>query len=86
MFGILLAILGGLLLFTGSVPVGRFWRTYNFSAVGNIWARLSGLMIYAGLFTVIFDVGIPYRAVVFFGGALLLLVVAMLKELSGPIR
>jgi len=83
-FGVLLIILGCYLLFTGSVPVGRTWKVYGFSGLGNIWARLSGLAIMLGLFQGWF-LSIQYGSVIFFSAALLLLFIAMLKEFSGPV-
>jgi len=84
-FSLLLLALACYLLFTGSVPVGRSWRSYGFSGLGNLWARLSGLAIFIGLFQAWF-LDITYGSIIFFGLALLLLIVAMLKELSGTVR
>ena len=84
-FGIVLLILGGYLLFTGGLPVRNF-RIYSFSSLGGIWARLAGLMIWLGVFYNWLPVDIPYGGTVFYGSALVLLIIALVKELSGSIR
>jgi hypothetical protein len=84
---LIIAILGGYLLISGSLPIrGSKYVFFDLTSLNNIWARLSGLLIWIGLFQGVLPFEIPYGAVIFYVLALLVLVIAIMKELSTPVR
>jgi len=86
LFGIFLAILGGYLLIGGSLPIRGSKYSFDPTSFSNIWARLSGLLIWLGLFRRVLPFEIPYGAIIFYCLALVLLIIAIVKELSDPVR
>ena len=86
LFGIFIAILGGYLLIGGSLPIRGSRYSFDPSSINHIWARLSGLLIWIGLFQGVLPFEIPYGAVIFYILAIVMLIIAILKELSSPVR
>ncbi len=90
LFGIFIVALGFYLLITGSIPIGRFpgffGNILNFRSRGSIFARLAGLSILTAYFEPLGSIGIPYLRIVLFIVSLLLILMAMISELSGSVR
>ncbi|MCF7810740.1 hypothetical protein K9N50_07095 [bacterium] len=85
-FAAFMAILGGFLFIGGCLPIRGGRYTFNMTSMSNLWARLSGLLILLGLFHNILPFDIPYGAIIFYTLGLIVLLIALIKELSAPIR
>jgi len=90
LFGIFIVVLGFYLLISGSLPTGKFPLLFgnilNFRSRGSIFARLAGLLILIAYFDPLGSSGIPYLRIVLFIAALLLILIAMISELSSSVK
>lgn len=87
MFGFLALIFGFYLLFTGSVPVGKFPFAFrSIAETSSILIRVSGLLIIAGLLIPEEFLAGWYGEPVILSAGLLVLFIGMIASLSGRAR
>lgn len=76
--------IGALLLIFGAIPLGIFPGCLRNELLETIWARLAGLALIAG--AVLFYTGKTFTGAIVLILGLLLIIVAIIVELSPPVR